>query len=136
MEFLQKSCLLFALSLPVMAYANSPQTPVMSAEEMAAADFCDFATYGVARIAAARQADVSKSELINAHNQGMNALKSQSNLDAFTASTLDQYWKDAIERLYQEPIQKTDAEKQAFVMAVAESSFDHCLTQTLSKTKS
>lgn len=139
MKLLQKSCLMLALSLPILANANSTQTATINnttqaqtiSDDEAVAGFCEFAAYGSMHIAAARQADVPKSELINQHNQSMDELRSQ--MDALTSSTLDNYWKDAIEGLYQEPIQKTDDQKNEFVMAVGNYSFNHCLEQLLPK---
>ena len=129
-KLLQKSGLIIALSLPFMAYANSATSP--TAHEAAAVDFCSFATEGV-MIAAARQVGIDKAKLIGELNQSMGAMRSQ--MAAATADTLDQYWKDAIERLYQEPIYGSEPDKQAFVMAVGESSFNHCLEQTLAAPK-
>ena len=137
-KLLQKSGLIIALSLPFMAYANpfmayanSAASP--TAHEAAAVDFCSFATEGVMRIAAARQVGIDQAKLVGELNQSMGAMRSQ--MAAATADTLDQYWKDATERLYQEPIYDSEPDKQAFVMAVGESSFNHCLEQTLATPK-
>ncbi len=130
-KLLQKSALIIALSLPFMAYANSAAS--LTAHEEAAVDFCSFATEGVMRIAAARQVGIDKAKLVGELNQSMGAMRSQ--MAAATADTLDQYWKDATERLYQEPIYGSEPDKQAFVMAVGESSFNHCLEQTLAAPK-
>ena len=65
----------------------------------------------------------------------MAELKDLIDLDPETATMLDKYWKGAIDRIFQESVQKTDAEKQAFVMGVGESSFYSCLDQVLKTPK-
>lgn len=131
---LMRSLAILALSLPAVAYANTaaPEASLTQEEQMAA-DFCDFATYGVMRIAGARQGGATKSEVLTSHGESMTELKKL--IDPQTAATLDKYWKDAIDRMFQESVLKTDAEKQAFVMSVGESSFYSCLEQILEAPK-
>ena len=47
----------------------------------------------------------------------------------------DKSWEGAIDRIVEASVQKTDAEKQAFVMGVGESSFYSCLDQVLKTPK-
>ena len=100
-----------------------------------AIDFCDFSAYGVMHIAGDHQGGATKSEALTNHDKRMAELKDLIDLDPETATMLDKYWKGAIDRIFQESVQKTDAEKQAFVMGVGESSFYSCLDQVLKTPK-
>lgn len=134
---------ILALSLPTVTYAKTAAPKVSEApkesltqEEQMAIDFCDFSAYGVMHIAAEHQSDVTKSDALTNHDKRMAELKDLIDLlDPETATMLDQYWKGAIDRIFQESVQKTDAEKQAFVMGVGESSFYSCLDQVLKTPK-
>ncbi|MPW74585.1 hypothetical protein CPI40_05480 [Moraxella catarrhalis] len=130
---------ILALSLPTVTYAKtaapkSPEVPKesLTQEEQMAIDFCDFSAYGVMHIAAEHQSGVTKSEALTNHDERMAKLR---DIDPETATMLDQYWKGVIDRIFQESVQKTDAEKQAFVMGVGESSFYSCLDQVLKTPK-
>lgn len=127
---------ILALSLPAVAYANTaaPEASLTQQEQMAI-EFCDFSAYGVMHIAGDHQGGATKSEALTNHDERMAELKDLIDLDPETATMLDKYWKGAIDRIFQESVQKTDAEKQAFVMGVGESSFYSCLDQVLKTPK-
>lgn len=133
---------ILVLSLPTVTYAKTAapkasEAPEVSLtqEEQMAIDFCDFAAYGVMHIAGDHQGGATKSEALTNHDKRMAELKDLIDLDPETATMLDKYWKGAIDRIFQESVQKTDAEKQAFVMGVGESSFYSCLDQVLKTPK-
>ena len=133
---LMRGLAILALSLPIVTYAQTAapkasETPKesLTQEEQMAVEFCDFSAYGVMHIAGDRQSGATKSEALANHDKRMTELKDL--IDPETATMLDKYWKGAIDRIFQESVQKTDAEKQAFVMSEDEPSLYTCLEQVL-----
>lgn len=147
-----------ALTLPLLAYANTSTnattnikpiqqktikavntqhteqaataaTQELTQEVKQAVDFCQFVARGTMQIAGAYQAEISKTDIISLHDESVKKLTK--NLDAETVAALNQYWKDAIDAIYKQPIAKTDDEKLDFVTNTGETSFYSCLDQVL-----
>ena len=95
-----------------------------------------FSAYGVMHIAGDHQGGATKSEALTNHDKRMAELKDLIDLDPETATMLDKYWKGAIDRIFQESVQKKPTPKKTSVCdGCGRVIFYSCLDQVLKTPK-